>query len=102
MGLSRVEHASGVVTYQSPLLEAATGGRIVHGFSTRIGGVSAGEFAALNFGNAAGAERGDDPEHIAENFLRLQKALGAKAMSRACVKQVHGRAVELIEREPEG
>lgn len=99
MGLKRVEHASGVVVYRSPLLEAVG---VAHGFSTRVGGVSGGEFGTLNFGNAAGAEKVDRQENISENFLRLQEAVGAEGLPRAWVKQVHGRGVEVLEREPEG
>ena len=46
--LERMVHSNGVVTYQSPLLAAAG---VVHGFSTRIGGVSEGVFDSLNLGN---------------------------------------------------
>ncbi|HVX84025.1 MAG TPA: peptidoglycan editing factor PgeF [Phycisphaerae bacterium] len=98
MKLRRVEGANGVVVYQSPLLAEAG---VVHGFSTRIGGVSEGEFATLNFGNAAG-ERADPATHVARNFELLQEAVGAAGVARAWVKQVHGRGVELLEPEPEG
>jgi YfiH family protein len=98
MELRRIEDASGVVVYESPVLAAAG---VVHGFSTRIGGVSEGEFATLNFGNAAG-ERADLAGNIARNFELLQEAIGAAGMARAWVKQVHGRGVELLEPEPEG
>ena len=97
MGLRRVESGNGVAVYRSGLLQDAG---VVHGFSTRVGGVSEGEFATLNFGNAAG-ERPDQPENIARNFDRLQEAIGAGEMGRAWVKQVHGRGVELLEPEPE-
>jgi YfiH family protein len=99
MALSRIESPNGVVWYQSPLL-AALG--VTHGFSTRIGGVSDGDFSSLNFGNAADAPQVDPPANITENFLRLQEAIGAHTLQRASVKQVHGRGVELLEREPEG
>jgi YfiH family protein len=99
MSLQRTQSPNGVVWYQSPRLAAV---RIPHGFSTRIGGVSSGDFSTLNFGNAADAQQVDAPANIAENFLRLQEAVGADALPRAWVKQVHGRGVELLEREPEG
>ena len=45
---------------------------VVHAFSTRIGGVSRNEFAAMNLGFG----RGDSDENVAENFRRIAAALG--------------------------
>ncbi len=97
--LERVVHVNGVVTYQSPLLRAAG---VVHGFSTRIGGVSEGVFASLNLGNPGGEGMRDLEGNIVENILRLQAGIGVGGMMRAWVRQVHGRSVEMLEREPEG
>jgi YfiH family protein len=70
------------------------------GFSTRVGGVSAGVFASLNFGNPGDlpAERRDAPANIAENFARLTRALGNGAEGRTVreVHQVHGCEVVTI------
>jgi len=96
--LQRTVHSHGVVTYQSPLLRAAG---VVHAFSTRVGGVSAGVFAALNLGNPGAGEK-DAEANIQENYRRLQEAIVAADMPRAWVKQVHGSSVELIDPEPEG
>ena len=38
-----------------------------HGFSTRLGGVSPAPLDSLNLG----ANRGDDPANVAENFRRF-------------------------------
>ena len=96
--LQRTVHSNGVVTYQSPQLGAAG---VVHAFSTRVGGVSTGGFAALNLGNPGGGEK-DAEGNIQENYRRLQEAIGGAEMARAWVKQVHGNAVEFIDPEPEG
>lgn len=97
--LQRKNHSIGVVSYQSPLLAEAG---VVHAFSTRIGGVSAGPFESLNLGNPSDTPQQDDLESIRENYRRLQDAAGVPVQAfRAWVKQVHGRAVELIDREPE-
>ena len=100
--LERVVHENGVVTYQSPLLRDAG---VVHAFSTRIGGVSEPPFEFLNLflnrGNPSGCERQDPDANVEENYRRLQAAIGAQQMLRAWVRQVHGRSVELLEREPE-
>jgi polyphenol oxidase len=97
--LQRTTHPHGVVTYQSGLLHH---GQVRHAFSTRIGGVSSGPFAALNLGNPSDSPEQDSSSNIAENYRRLQEALHCpKHTLRAWVRQVHGRSVELIEREPE-
>lgn len=56
--------------------------------STRLGGVSAGPYAALNLGTAAG----DDPAAVNENRRRLAMALDLPAEP-GWLKQVHGRTV---------
>jgi YfiH family protein len=54
-----------------------------HGFTTREGGLSRGPFRSLNLG----AEVGDDPERVVQNWERLALATG---LAFARVKQVHG------------
>jgi polyphenol oxidase len=53
-------------------------------------------------GNPGGEGVKDLEGNIVENFVRLQEGIGALGMMRAWVKQVHGRSVEMLEREPEG
>jgi purine-nucleoside/S-methyl-5'-thioadenosine phosphorylase / adenosine deaminase len=65
-------------------------------FSTRVGGVSEGDFASLNLGILTD----DDPECVVENRLRLCGAVGADAESATMAWQVHGKAV--IEAKPRG
>ncbi len=78
-----------------PLLYAdgieADGGA-AHGFSTRLGGVSQGVFVSLNLG----LTRGDDPEHVRENYRRFLSAAGASGRSFAMCNQVHGDTVRAI------
>ena len=45
---------------------------VVHGFSTRLGGVSQGDCATMNFASG----RGDDPANIRENYRRMAAAIG--------------------------
>ncbi len=68
-------------------IEAAGG--VVHGFSTRLGGVSAGMWSSLNLG----VSRGDDPDHVRENYRRFLTAVGAKGSTMAMCNQVHGAVV---------
>ena len=70
----------------SLLADLPTG--LVHGFSTRMGGVSSGRHASLNLG--AG---GDDPDRVAENLARLARAGGFRPEKLCTVRQVHGAAV---------
>jgi YfiH family protein len=63
-------------------------GAFPHGFTTREGGVSHGNFRSLNLS----ATVGDQPERVEENWQRLRRATGL-AFARVC--QVHGcRVVE--------
>src|SRR5579875_2449342 len=95
----RITHSNGVVFWRSSLLHERG---VVHGFSTRHGGVSAAPYDTLNLGNPSDCANPDSNEHLRENYRRLQEAMGASRMQRAWVRQVHGRAVELLEAEPEG
>ncbi len=58
---------------------------IVHGFSSRIGGVSTGMFSSMNLGFA----RGDREERVRENFRRIAAAMGFEADRIVCSDQTH-------------
>ena len=60
-------------------------GGVAHGFSTRLGGVSEGVWAGLNLGY----NRGDDPEHVLENFRLFCRAIGADYEGIVKTRQVH-------------
>ncbi len=64
-----------------------------HGFFTRQGGVSAGNFASLNCSDRSP----DNPEHVAENRARAARALGFTPEQLIGVHQVHGIAVAVLE-----
>jgi YfiH family protein len=70
---------------------------LVHGFSTRPGGVSElhGE-QVLNLGFA----EWDTRENVLENRRRFQSALGADAMTLATLSQIHSDIVHLFESQP--
>ncbi|MFO7565875.1 MAG: peptidoglycan editing factor PgeF [Enhygromyxa sp.] len=61
---------------------------IIHGFTTRKGGVSQGRHASLNLGS-----RRDDPEAVAENLRRVAEAGGFAPRELVRVRQVHGDTV---------
>ena len=63
-----------------------------HAFTTRYGGVSQGDFASLNLG----ANRGDDPAAVRENYRRLCALMGVGIDDVAVTKQVHGNLVRIV------
>ena len=65
---------------------------VVHGFSTRAGGVSRGIFSQLNLG----LHRGDDTEAVLENYRIFCNALGVDAGRCVLSKQVHRDDVRLV------
>lgn len=79
-----------VVFYASPLLEKVG---VPHGFSTRIGGVSAVPFDSMNLGTLGKSEVQDSIENIRANNLRFRKAIGCEDRESCNVFQVHGNTV---------
>lgn len=80
----------GALTLQvSPQLEAMG---VPHGFTTRMGGVSTGVYASLNLG----ANRGDDPDRVRENYRRVCAALGVDRARLVFTSQVHGDVVRTV------
>jgi len=73
-------------------------GKLVHCFTTRIGGVSSGECAALNLG----FNRNDSRENVLENFRRVCKALDIEIESLVFSNQVHDNKVRVVNEEDKG
>jgi len=65
---------------------------VIHGFSTRQGGVSEGPFSSLNLRLSGG----DTPEHLRENYRRFCGALGADWRRTVLARQVHGDTVRTV------
>ena len=63
-----------------------------HGFLTRYGGVSKGEFASLNLGS----NRGDNPENVRENYRRAAELAGAGIDDCCVTNQVHKNEVRIV------
>jgi YfiH family protein len=70
-----------------PMLSPYSG--LLHGVSTRHGGVSQGAFASLNLGWTVGDRR----EHVEANTRRLSQALGVQREHLTTTWQVHGKAI---------
>lgn len=71
---------------------------VVNGFSTRLGGASTGKFASMNFSYS----RGDDPDHVLENFTRMAGALGVERNRMVVSWQTHTTNIRRVTRADEG
>ncbi|MEG2000715.1 MAG: polyphenol oxidase family protein, partial [Evtepia sp.] len=80
------------LTYHSSDLIQNAGGA-VHGFSTRLGGVSKGDCAELNLS----LTRGDDPTCVFENYRLFCAAIGADSSKIAKTRQVHADHIRIVE-----
>lgn len=60
-------------------------GMVRHLFTTRLGGVSEGEFSTMNFS----VIRGDRPDHVAENYRRTGAVLGCRPEDMVASHQTH-------------
>lgn len=81
----------GVVYHTSSILDAPG---VTHGFSTRLGGVSEGYFASVNF-----QKHGSEPdswENVLENYRRFCGALGTDVQNVVRSKQVHEDTVRHV------
>lgn len=87
-----IQHGhDGVVYHTSSVLEHSA---ILHGFSTRLGGVSQGAFASLNF--RGGGPEPDSRALVQENYRRFCAALGAATEDLVLSKQVHEDTVRHV------
>lgn len=80
------ENENGLIYMRSSLIAAK------HAFTTRFGGVSGGEFAALNLGS----NRGDDPACVRENYRRVCALFGVDENGAAVTNQVHKAEVRVV------
>lgn len=92
----QLKEKNGVYYFQFPLLEEC--GDVTHGFSTRIGGVSKGEFASMNFSFT----RGDDKEAVTENYRRMGEVLGMPWQRCVLSHQTHTVHVRRVTEEDVG
>lgn len=86
----------GVHYLSFPLLESSN--LVCHGFSTRIGGVSQGKYSSMNFTFT----RGDNPEHVMENYRRMAKVLGVDKERMVLSYQTHTVNVKKVTEEDAG
>lgn len=92
----RVCEREGVTFLVYPEFDKLPG--FVHGFSTRLGGVSKGIYASMNLSFT----RGDDEADVRENYRRISAALDFEPESIVTSDQTHTANVRVITEEDRG
>lgn len=92
----KINEKNGVVWLAYPRLEAQDWA--VHGFSTRLGGVSKEELFSMNLSFS----RGDREENVRENFERIAKAIGFSTKDLVFSDQTHTVNVRKITEQDRG
>ena len=85
-----------VVWLNYPQFEKEEG--ILHGFSTRLGGVSKDHLYSMNLSFS----RGDAPEHVVENYHRIADAIGFDPENLVFSDQTHTTNVRIVTEEDRG
>lgn len=91
-----VKEKKGVTFLTYPAFEKLPG--FVHGFSTRLGGVSEGIYSSMNLSFT----RGDKEEAVRENYRRISSALGFEPEDIVTSDQTHTANVRVITEEDRG
>lgn len=91
-----VSEKEGVTFLTYPAFEQMP--EIVHGFSTRLGGVSEGIYSSMNLSFT----RGDKDEAVKENYRRIAAAIGFEMESIVTSDQTHTANVRRITEEDRG
>lgn len=91
-----IKEEHGVVWLEFPGLSST--GMVHHGFSTRLGGVSQGKFATMNLTFT----KGDNPEHVMENYRRMARVLKVDEKRMVLSWQTHTTNVRVVTEEDAG
>lgn len=91
-----VREENGVTFLSFPILEET--GLVAQAFSTRLGGVSKGDFSTMNFSFT----RGDVREDVLENYQRMADALGVDRGQMVLTFQTHTTNVRRVTKEDAG
>lgn len=91
----KLNNKNGVLYFTFPSLEIEG---IKHGFSTKIGGVSAGIFESMNLSFS----RGDDEKKVLENYKRICSAIGTDYKKCVLSKQTHTTNIRIVSEEDAG
>lgn len=93
---AELREQAGVPFFVFPSIEKT--GAVVHGFSTRLGGVSEGIFSSMN----VSFTRGDQEEAVRENYRRLGAAMGFSCENLVCSDQTHTVNLRVVTEEDRG
>ncbi|MDF2539745.1 MAG: hypothetical protein K0S76_2766 [Herbinix sp.] len=96
---ARIEFGKGVPFITFPALKNLD--FILHGFSTKLGGVSSGIFATMNLGSDSSPDQ-DDLSNIEENYRRISESIGFDVHSLVISKQVHKTNIKLVDEKDRG
>lgn len=93
---TKVNRKGEVVYLTFPRLEET--GAVLHGFTTRLGGVSKGDCSSMNLSFS----RGDEEAAVYENYRRIAEAVGFSSESVVCSDQTHTTNVRRVGKEEKG
>lgn len=93
---TKVNKKGEVVYLTYPLLEETE--TVVHGFTTRLGGVSKGVCSSMNLSFS----RGDEEAAVYENYRRIADAVGFPYESIVCSDQTHTTNVRKVGKDDRG
>lgn len=93
---TKVNRKGEVVYLTFPRLEQT--GAVVHGFTTRLGGVSQGDCSSMNLSFS----RGDEEAAVYENYRRIGEAVGFSSESVVCSDQTHTTNVRRVGKAEKG
>lgn len=86
----KINEKKGVTYLSYPMLDGISG--IIHGFSTRLGGVSEGIYSSMNLSFS----RGDEEQAVKENYRRLGAAMGFSPENLVTSDQTHTTNVRVV------
>ncbi len=92
----QIRNAGTVPFLAYPMQDAP--GVAVHGFSTRLGGVSREHLSSMNLGFG----RGDAEEHVYENFRRIGESIGVSSEDMVLSQQTHTTNVQVVKEADRG
>lgn len=93
---TKVNRKGEVVYLTFPRLEET--GAVLHGFTTRLGGVSKGDCSSMNLSFS----RGDEEAAVYENYRRIAEAVGFSSENVVCSDQTHTTNVRRVGKEEKG
>lgn len=92
----RVHHEDGVPFLTFPMLEKSD--TVIHGISTRLGGVSRAHLSSMNLGFG----RGDEENNVKENFQRIAASVGFSVENLVLSQQTYTTNVHVVKEEDRG